>query len=76
MDVRRQGTTVMTALCCLIAVVFVIQLWIVSASLDALLSRSMGALLPAAIASFTLFAVNAVLLSLALRTDRRVRGNS
>lgn len=66
----------MTAICCLIAVVFIIQLWIVSASLDALLSNSLTTLAPAAVASLALLAVNTVLLSLALRTDRRIRMSS
>jgi hypothetical protein len=76
MDAQRQGTTMMTAFCCFIAVLLIIQLWIVSASLDALLSDDRAVLVPAGIASFALFGVNVALLGLALRVDRRIQAHS
>jgi len=51
----------------------VIQLWLVAAALEALLSGTRGALLPAAVASFVLLGVNAGLLLYIVRFDERVR---
>ncbi|MBI4563770.1 MAG: hypothetical protein HY716_03635 [Planctomycetes bacterium] len=70
---RRQGTTVFTAVGALIGVVVIVQLWLVSASLDALLSGDMKVLVPAAIASLLLFFLNGGLLLHALAFDRRTR---
>lgn len=74
MDTHRHGTALMTAICAFIAVLLIIQLWLVSASLEALLREDRGVLGPAAIASLVLFAINGGLLMHALRFDRRVRG--
>lgn len=76
MDAHRQGTTLMTAICAFIAVLLIIQLWLVSASLEALLREDRAVLGPAAIASVVLFALNGGLLLHALRFDRRARGGS
>jgi hypothetical protein len=72
-DAHHQGTTLMTAICAFIAVLLIIQLWVVSASLEALLSEDRSVLGPAAVASLVLFAVNGVLLLHALRFDRRAQ---
>ena len=63
----------MTAICAFISVLLIIQLWVVSASLEAWLSDERGVLGPAAIASLALFAVNCGLLLHALRFDRRLQ---
>ena len=72
-DAHRQGTTLMTAICAFIAVLLIIQLWVVSAALEALLSDDRGVLGLAAIASLVLFAINGGLLLHALRFDRRLQ---
>lgn len=72
MEIRRQGTTLMTALCLLIGTLVVIQLWLVAASLDALLSGERKVLVPAALCSFGLFVVNALLLGYVADFDRRL----
>jgi F0F1-type ATP synthase assembly protein I len=74
--VRRleQGLTLFTAILWLIGIVVVIQLWLVSAALDALLGGDRHVLLPAALASLVLFLLNGSLLLFVLRFDRRVRG--
>jgi hypothetical protein len=73
--VRRltQGLTLFTALLWLIGIVVVIQLWLVSAALDALLAGDRQVLVPAAIASLMLFLLNGSLLLFVLRFDRRLR---
>jgi hypothetical protein len=63
----------MTAICAFIAVLLVIQIWLVSAALEALLSNDRGVLLPAAIASLVLFAINASMLVHAVRFDAGLR---
>lgn len=73
MDTRRQGLAVFSATCVLIAIVVVIQLWLVAAALDALLSGRTGVLVPALAASIALFLVNAALLLHALQFDHRIR---
>ena len=67
---RRQGITLMTAICAFIAVLLVIQIWLVSAALEALLSNDRAVLVPAAVASLVLFAINGGLLLHAVRFDR------
>ena len=73
METRKQGTTLFTAIAVLIGMLVVIQLWLVAAALEALLSGNRGALLPAAVASFVLLGVNAGLLLYIVRFDERVR---
>ncbi len=70
---RQQGMALYTAILWLIGTVVVIQLWLVTAALDALLGGETGVLLPASLASLALFLLNAGLLTFVLRFDRRVR---
>jgi membrane associated rhomboid family serine protease len=72
-EVRRQGITLFTAVCVFIAILVVIQLWLVAAALDAVLGGETGVAWPAAIASIVLCVVNAGLLRHALDFDRRLR---
>lgn len=73
MEAPAQGTTLMTAICSFIIVLLIIQIWLVSAALEALLGGDHGVLVPAAIASVVLFAINFGLLAHALRFDRRMQ---
>lgn len=73
METRQQGTTLFTAIAVLIGMLVVIQLWLVAAALEALLSGNRGVLLPAAVASFVVLAVNAGLLLYIVRFDERIR---
>jgi F0F1-type ATP synthase assembly protein I len=72
-ETPRQGIALLTAICTLIATVVVIQLWLVAAALDALLSGEMGVLVPAAVASVVLFLMNGAILLHVLGFDRRLR---
>jgi F0F1-type ATP synthase assembly protein I len=70
---RRQGTTLFTAILVLISTLVVIQLWIVSAGVQALLGGSTDVLVPAAVASLVLLLGNSGLLLYILSFDRRIR---
>jgi hypothetical protein len=68
-----QGLTLFTAILWLIGIVVVIQLWLLSATLDALLGGDRRVLTPAALASVVLFLLNGGLLLFVIRFDRRLR---
>lgn len=72
-DRSHQGITLMTAICAFMAVMLIIQIWLVSAALEALLSHDRAVLLPAALASLVLFAINGGLLLHAMRFDDGLR---
>jgi len=59
---RQQGTILFTGILFLVATTVVIQLWLLTVSMEALLSGAMRTLLPAAAASSVLLFVNAGLL--------------
>jgi hypothetical protein len=71
MDARIQATPLFTAICVLIGVLVIVQLWLLSASLEASLSGDRGAPIPATIASAVLFGVSGRLLYYVLSLDRR-----
>lgn len=73
MSYRRQGQQLYTAIAVLIGTLVIIQLWLLSASLDAILGRDPGRAVPAAIASLVLLAVNGALLLYVRGFDNRVR---
>ena len=55
METRQQGSTLFSAVLVLIALLVVIQLWLLAAAVDALLARETSVLLPTAGASGVLF---------------------
>jgi uncharacterized protein DUF6755 len=73
METGNQGATLFTGICLLIAVMVIIQLWLLGASLDAALSGQARLAVPASIASLVLFAINAGLLWYVFDFDRRRR---
>jgi len=73
MSMRSQGTTLFSAILALVATTVVLQLWLLTFSMEALLRHSYSTLVPAAIASTVLFAVNAGLLRYVFRFDREAR---
>jgi hypothetical protein len=73
MSVRRQGTTLFSAILILVATTAVLQLWLLTVSMEALLGGRTGTLIPAAIGSTVLLAINAGLLRYVFRFDRDVR---
>ena len=73
MSVRTQGTTLFAAILVLVASTVVMQLWLLTVSMDALLSRETSTLIPAAIASTVLLVINAGLLRYVFRFDHEVQ---
>ena len=74
MSLRAQGTTLFAAILILVASAVVLQLWLLTVSMEALLSGEYKTLLPAAAGSTVLLAVNAGLLRYVFRFDRDARG--
>ena len=73
METGRQGTTLFSGIGLLIAVLLIIQLWLLGAALDAALSGEPRLAVPASIASAALFAINAGLLWYVFDFDQRRR---
>ena len=73
METREQGATLFSAVLVLIATLVAIQLWLLSAALDALLARQAPVLVPTALASGALFALSAALLWYVVSFDNRLR---
>jgi hypothetical protein len=72
-ETRQQGSILFAAVLVLIALLVVIQLWLVAAALDALLARQFAVLVPTAIASGMLFVLSGGLLSYVVSFDARLR---
>jgi hypothetical protein len=72
MTQARQGTTLFTGLLILVGTAVVVQLWLLTAAMDALLADEYALLLPLALGSLFLFALNAALLMFVFDFDRRV----
>ena len=74
MSVRRQGTTLFSAILILVATTVVLQLWLLTVSVEALLSGAYKTLAPAAAGSTILLLINAGLLRYVFRFDRDAHG--
>lgn len=70
---QSQGTTLFTALLVLIGVGVVVQLWLLAASVDALLRHDSSTPLHAALGSAVLFVINGGLVLYVFNFDRRIR---
>jgi hypothetical protein len=73
MSLRSQGTTLFSAILALVTTTVVLQLWLLTFSMEALLRGHYSTLIPAALASTALFAVNAGLLRYVFRFDREAQ---
>ena len=73
MNRQEQGTTLFTALLTLVGVGVIVQLWLLSASVDAVFRHDSGTPLHAAIASGVLFLINTALLLYLFGFDKRLR---
>ena len=73
METRQQGSVRFSAVLVLIALLVVIQLWLVAAALDALVARQFVVLVPTAVASGVLFALSGGLLWFVVSFDARLR---
>ena len=73
MRTRQQGSVLFAGVLILIATLVIIQLWLLTAALDAVLAHTFEILVPATLASLVLFVMNAALLSYVLAFDRKIR---
>ena len=73
METRQQGSTLFSAVLVLIAILVVIQLWLVAAAVDALMARQTTVLVPTAVASSVLLALSGGLLWYVVSFDARLR---
>jgi hypothetical protein len=73
METRQQGLTLFSAVLVLIAILVVIQLWLVTAALEALLARHLEVLIPTALASGALCLLNTGLLWYVVSFDERLK---
>ena len=74
MNPQRQGTTLFSALLALVGVGVVVQLWLLSASVDAAFLNDARTPLHAAFGSTVLFIINGALLLYVFGFDKRMRG--
>jgi len=70
---QSQGTTLFTALLVLIGIGVVVQLWLLSATVDALLRHEAGTPLHAALGSGALFLVNGALVLYVFNFDKKIK---
>lgn len=75
MTIRTQGATLFTAILVLIASTVVVQLWLLTVSMEALLRGELHTLVPASIGSTALLAINAGLLRYVFRFDHAAERN-
>lgn len=73
MSVRSQGTTLFTAILILVATTVVVQLWLLTVSMEALLAHETKTLIPAAVGSTLLLLINSGLLRYVFRFDNQVQ---
>lgn len=69
---HKQGTALFTALLVLIGIGVVVQLWLMTISVDAVLRREHGTPLHAAIGSGVVFVLNGLLVLYVFAFDRRI----
>lgn len=69
---RRQATTLFTAIVAMLGVIVVLQLWLLTASLESVLAGSYRPAVAGTLGSALLFLVGAALLRYVVRLDRTV----
>lgn len=74
MSLRRQGTTLFSAMLAFVGAAVVLQLWLLTVSVEALLGGEYKTLVPAAVGSTVLLAINAGLLRYVFRFDHDAHG--
>ncbi len=73
MSLQRQGTTLFTAILVLVATSVVVQLWLLTVSMEAVFRHDVHTAIPAAASSTVLFLINAGFLRYVFRFDRSVQ---
>jgi uncharacterized protein YacL len=70
---QAQGTTLFTALLVLIGIGVVVQLWLLAASVDALMRHQQSTPVHAALGSVIVFIINGLLVLYVFNFDRKIR---
>ena len=70
---QAQGTTLFTALLALVGIGVVVQLWLLAASVDAIMRRQQGIPAYAALGSAAVFVVNGLLVLYVINFDRKIK---
>ena len=70
---QAQGTTLFTALLVLVGIGVVVQLWLLAASVDALMRHQGSTAVHAALASAAVFAINGLLVLYVFNFDRKIK---
>jgi hypothetical protein len=68
---RHQKTTIVFGILSIVLIIVVLQLWLITATMNAFLAGQESVIIPAAIASIVCFALNAGLLTYIYRMERR-----
>jgi hypothetical protein len=68
---RHQKMTIVFGILSIVVVIVILQLWLITATMNAFLAGQERVIVPAAIASIICFALNAGLLSYIYRLERR-----
>ena len=68
---RKQKTTIVYGILSVVLMMVVLQLWLLTATMNAFLAGQERVIVPAAIASIACFALNASLLTYIYRMERR-----
>jgi hypothetical protein len=68
---RQQKTTIVFGILSIVLIMVVLQLWLLTATMNAFLAGQERVVIPAAIASIVCFALNLGLLSYVYRMERR-----
>jgi hypothetical protein len=70
---QAQGTTLFTALLVLVGIGVVLQLWLLAASVDALMRHQEGTAVHATIGSAIVFVINGLLVLYVINFDRKIK---
>ena len=68
---RQQKMTIVFAILSIVVIIVVLQLWLLTATMNAFLAGQQRVIIPAAVASIICFVLNAGLLSYIYRMERR-----
>ena len=68
---RQQKTTIVIAILCIVVMLVVLQLWLLTATMNAFLAGQERVIIPAALASLVCFALSAGLLRYVYVMERR-----
>ncbi len=68
---REQKTTIVYGILCIVLMIIILQLWLLTATMNAYLGGDYSVILPAAIVSLVCFILNAGLLRYLFAMDKR-----